>query len=102
MYVGNQAPHPYRTQLARRLKLDESQVTVIAPDIGGAFGQKIALYREELTIAALARALRRPVRWREDRSENLLAASHAREDAVRTRSAVDLDGRILALELEIV
>jgi carbon-monoxide dehydrogenase large subunit len=102
MHVGNQAPHPYRTQLARRLKLNESQVTVIAPDMGGAFGQKIALYREELTVAALARALRRPVRWREDRGENLLAASHAREEVVRTRAAVDRDGRILALELEII
>ena len=66
----------------------KSQVTVICPDIGGAFGQKIALYREELTVAALARELRRPVRWREDRAENLIAASHAREDVARTRAAV--------------
>jgi len=101
MHIGNQVPHPYRTQLARRLKLSESQVTVISPDIGGGFGQKIALYREELTVAALARELRRPVRWREDRAENLIAASHAREDVVRTRASVDADGRILALELEI-
>jgi carbon-monoxide dehydrogenase large subunit len=101
MHIGNQVPHPYRTQLARRLRLSESQVTVISPDIGGGFGQKIALYREELTVAALSRALRRPVRWREDRTENLLAASHAREDSARTRVAVDQDGRILALELQI-
>ena len=101
MHIGNQVPHPYRTQLARRLQLSESQVTVISPDIGGGFGQKIALYREELTVAALARELRRPVRWREDRNENLIAASHAREDVVRTRAAVDAEGRILALELEI-
>jgi aerobic carbon-monoxide dehydrogenase large subunit len=102
MHIGNQAPHPFRTQLAARMRLNESQVTVICPDIGGAFGQKIALYREELTVAALARALRRPVRWREDRTENLIAASHAREDVVRTRAAVDGQGRILGLELEIV
>jgi carbon-monoxide dehydrogenase large subunit len=101
MHIGNQVPHPYRTQLARRLRLSESQVTVISPDIGGGFGQKIALYREELTCAALARALRRPVRWREDRTENLLAACHAREDSARTRAAVDKDGRILALDLQI-
>jgi aerobic carbon-monoxide dehydrogenase large subunit len=101
MHMGNQVPHPLRTQLARRMRLNESQVTIICPDIGGAFGQKIALYREELTIAALARQLHRPVRWREDRTENLLAASHAREDVARTRAAVDRDGRILALELEI-
>jgi carbon-monoxide dehydrogenase large subunit len=101
MHVGTQVPHPYRTQLARRLRLSESQVTVICPDIGGAFGQKIALYREELAVAALSRALKQPVRWREDRGENLLAASHAREDIARTRVAVDREGRILALELEI-
>jgi carbon-monoxide dehydrogenase large subunit len=102
MHIGNQAPHPFRTQLAGRLRLTESQVTVISPDIGGAFGQKIALYREELTVAALARQLRRPVRWREDRGENLIAASHAREDVARTRAAVDKAGRILALELDLV
>jgi aerobic carbon-monoxide dehydrogenase large subunit len=95
-------PHPFRTQLASRMRLTESQVTVACPDIGGAFGQKIALYREELTVAALARQLRQPVRRREDRGENLIAASHAREDVARTRAAVDKDGRILALELELV
>jgi carbon-monoxide dehydrogenase large subunit len=101
-HVGNQAPHPLRTALAARLGLAESQVTVICPDIGGAFGQKIALYREELAVAALARALKRPVRWREERGENLLSASHAREQEVRTRAAVDAEGRITALELEIL
>jgi aerobic carbon-monoxide dehydrogenase large subunit len=102
MHTGNQAPHPYRTALAARLGLEESQVTVICPDIGGAFGQKIALYREELAVAALARALKRPVRWREERGENLTAAAHAREQEVTTRAAVDADGRMTALELRIV
>lgn len=102
VHVGNQAPHGYRTALAGRLSLKESQVTVISPDVGGAFGQKIALYREELVVAALARHLRRAVRWREDRFENLLAASHAREDWVRTRTAVDASGRLQAISLEIV
>ena len=102
MHIGAQAPHGLRSQLAGRLGLGESQVTVISPDIGGGFGQKIALYREELTTAALARHLKRPVRWREDRMENLLAASHAREDFVRTRAAVNRDGRLLALELELL
>lgn len=101
-HVGNQVPHPYRTQLAARLRLSESQVTVISPDVGGGFGQKIALYREELACAALARELKRPVRWREDRVENLTASTQAREDLCRTRAAVDADGRLLALELEIL
>jgi aerobic carbon-monoxide dehydrogenase large subunit len=101
-HVGTQVPHPYRTTLAARLRLAESQVTVISQDVGGGFGQKIALYREELAVAAIARHLARPVRWREDRLENLLASSQAREDFCRTRAAVDAQGRVLALELEIV
>jgi len=99
-HVGTQVPHPLRTQLAQRLKLSESQVTVISPDVGGSFGQKIALYREELTVAALARHLKRPVRWREDRLENLTAAANSREDFCRTRAAVDEHGTLLALDLE--
>lgn len=101
MHVGNQAPHPYRTSLAARLGLEETQITVICPDIGGAFGQKIALSREDLVCAALSRVLRRPVRWREERGENLLSAGHAREQIVRTRAAVDAQGCILALDLSI-
>jgi carbon-monoxide dehydrogenase large subunit len=102
MHVGTQVPHPYRTQLAARLGLSESQVTVICPDIGGAFGQKITLYREELTVAALARQLNRPVRWREERGENLLSAAHAREQSAQVRVAVDADGGIQAMSVEII
>jgi aerobic carbon-monoxide dehydrogenase large subunit len=100
--VGTQVPHPYRTTLAGRLRLSESQVTVASPDVGGGFGQKIAVYREELTVAVAAMQLDRPVRWREDRMENLLASSQAREDHCRTRVAVDAQGRVLALDLDIV
>ena len=102
MHVGTQVPHPYRTMLSARLGLSESQITVHCPDIGGGFGQKITLYREELTVAALARALNRPVRWREDRGENLLSAAHAREQTAQVRAAVDADGRITALDLHII
>jgi carbon-monoxide dehydrogenase large subunit len=102
LHIGSQVPHPLRSQLAARLRLSESQVTVVSPDVGGGFGQKIALYREELTVCAASRQLRRPVRWREDRMENLLAASHAREDSVRTRAAVTKEGRLLGVELEIL
>jgi carbon-monoxide dehydrogenase large subunit len=101
MTVGLQAVHPYRSALAARLRLRESQVTVVSPDVGGGFGQKIALLREELACAALAIALGRPVRWREERGENLIASLHAREERVVTRAAVAADGRILALEAEL-
>ncbi|HEX6295295.1 MAG TPA: xanthine dehydrogenase family protein molybdopterin-binding subunit [Burkholderiales bacterium] len=102
VHIGNQVPHPYRSQVAARMRLSESQVTILSPDVGGGFGQKIALYREELAVCAASRQLRRTVRWREDRMENLMAASHAREDIVRTRAAVTDEGRLLGLELEIL
>jgi carbon-monoxide dehydrogenase large subunit len=101
MIVGTQAPHPYRTALAARLGLSEAQVTIRSPDMGGGFGQKIVLLREELACAAAARLLARPVRWRESRSENLAAALHAREDRVRVRAAVTADGTILALDAQL-
>lgn len=101
VHTGNQAPHPFRSALAMRLRLAEHQVTVISPDMGGGFGQKIALLREELAITALAKALNRTVRWQEDRGENLMAALHAREEIIHTRAAVSTEGRILGLEAKI-
>lgn len=102
VHIGNQVPHPFRSQVAARMRLSESQVTIASPDVGGGFGQKIALYREELAVCAASRELKRPVRWREDRMENLMAASHAREDSCRTRAAVTKEGKLLGLELEIL
>jgi carbon-monoxide dehydrogenase large subunit len=101
-HVGTQAPHPYRTQLANRLNLTESQVTIHSPDIGGAFGQKIVLYREELTVAALAKFLNHAIRWREDRLENLVGSSQAREDYCTTKVSVNAQGKILSLDFQIL
>ena len=84
---STQIPHPIRSALASRLGLSESAVRVIAPDVGGGFGQKIPLYREELVTAAASRLLGRPVRWIETRRENLTASLHAREDIVDVRAA---------------
>jgi carbon-monoxide dehydrogenase large subunit len=102
MHTGTQVPHPYRTQLAARLRLSEDQVRVIVPDVGGAFGQKLIVHREDLTVAALAMQLNRPVCWREDRAENLTAAAAAREDSAEVEAAVTADGRILALRARLL
>jgi carbon-monoxide dehydrogenase large subunit len=99
---STQIPHPMRSALAARLGIPESAVRVIAPDVGGGFGQKIPLYREELATAAASRLLGRPVRWIETRRENLLAALHAREDIVDVRAAVKSDGAILGLDVRIL
>jgi aerobic carbon-monoxide dehydrogenase large subunit len=99
---STQIPHPMRSALAARLGISESTVRVITPDVGGGFGQKIPLYREELATAAASRLLGRPVRWIETRRENLLAALHAREDIVDVRAAVKSDGAILGLDVKIL
>jgi aerobic carbon-monoxide dehydrogenase large subunit len=99
---STQIPHPMRSALAARLGLPESDVRVITPDVGGGFGQKIPLYREELATAAICRLLERPVRWIETRRENLMAALHAREDIVDVRAAVQRDGTILGLDVQIL
>jgi carbon-monoxide dehydrogenase large subunit len=99
---STQIPHPMRSALAARLGIPESTVRVITPDVGGGFGQKIPLYREELTTAAAARLLGRPVRWIETRRENLLSSLHAREDIVDVRAGVKADGTIVGLDVQIL
>src|SRR2546428_1521426 len=69
---STQIPHPMRSALAARLGIPESAVRVITPDVGGGFGQKIPLYREELTTAAAPRLLARPGRWIQTPRANLL------------------------------
>ena len=99
---STQIPHPVRSTLAARLGIPESAVRVITPDVGGGFGQKIPLYREELVTASASRLLGRPVSWIETRRENLLASLHAREDIVDVRAAVKADGTILGLDARIL
>ena len=99
---STQIPHPMRSALAARLGIAESSVRVITPDVGGGFGQKIPLYREELATAASSRLLGRPVRWIETRRENLLASLHAREDIVDVRAGVKADGTILGVDVQIL
>jgi aerobic carbon-monoxide dehydrogenase large subunit len=99
--LPTQIPHGNKTQLAARLGLSEGQVQVITPDVGGGFGQKGQLWREDVTVAAASIFLGRPVKWSEDRRENLLASLHAREEDVRVQAAVKNDGTILALKMQI-
>ena len=75
---------------------------VTVPDMGGGFGQKCVVGREEIAVAAAAHRLDRPVKWIEDRREALTAGFLAREQRYRTRAAFDADGRITALDVDVV
>lgn len=97
-----QVPHQVRTVLARCLGRDERTIRVLAPDMGGGFGQKCVVGREEIAAAAAALYLKRPVKWIEDRKDALSAAFLGREQHYDARAAFDADGRILALDTDIV
>lgn len=91
-----QRSHWLRGYISSMLSVPESDVRVIAPEMGGSFGS--GLYPEDIIAAHLTMRLRRPVRWLEDRRENLLNARHARDQIHYVEVGFDDDGRILALK----
>jgi len=101
VHVSTQVPHQVRSGIAQALDIPERAIRVIAPDVGGGFGLKCVVGREEVAVAAAALRLRRPVRWAEDRQENLTAAFHGHEQRYQVRAAFDQQGRILGLDAEI-
>jgi len=100
LWSSTQVPHKLRLAAAEVLELDAPQVQVICPEVGGGFGQKAHVYPEEILVAAAALRLGRPVRWTEDRVENLIGATHARGQRLDVRAAADAEGRLLALDVE--
>ena len=99
--TSTQVPHTVRTAIALSLGLDEHQVRVISPDVGGGFGQKCVVAREEVLTAAVALLLRRTVKWVEDRREGLTAGFQAREQSYQLRGAFGADGRLLGLDADV-
>ena len=101
MYYSTQTPHIVRTGIAQFLGLDEGQVRIIAPDVGGGFGYKVIVHPEELAVAWLAMKYRKPYRWIEDRREHLVSGANARQHRYRLTGYADDKGRLLALDAEV-
>jgi aerobic carbon-monoxide dehydrogenase large subunit len=101
LHASTQVPHQVRSAVAQALGIPEHDVRVIVPDVGGGFGLKCVVGREEIVTAAAAMRLRRAVRWIEDRLENLGASFHGHEQRYDVRAAFDTDGTILGLAAEI-
>jgi len=102
VHTCTQIPHQVRTVASRCMRLDERAVRVIVPDMGGGFGLKCVVGREEIAAAAAALRLRRPVKWIEDRKDALSASFLAREQHYIARAAFDAEGRILGLDTDVV
>jgi carbon-monoxide dehydrogenase large subunit len=98
-HAAHQNPHALRMNLAMLLGIDAHRVTVRCGDIGGSFGQKAYVAREEVAIAAASMALGRPVKWIEDRAENLMTAGQARDEEMWVQAAVAADGTILGVKV---
>jgi carbon-monoxide dehydrogenase large subunit len=99
-YGTTQNPHPLRTVLAVSLRLDEGQIRVVMPNIGGSFGLKMHGHPEEVLVALMARLVGRPVRWVEDRKECMLAGG--REQRHRFDVTYEPDGRITAINDDVL
>jgi aerobic carbon-monoxide dehydrogenase large subunit len=102
IWGSTQIPHRLAGVVAELLGLARARVRVETMDVGGGFGQKAHAYPEEILTAWLALELERPVKWLEDRIENLVASSHARNQVLRVRAAADEEGRLLAVEADVV
>ncbi len=101
VWSSTQVPYVLSRITAELLRMSRERVRVTTPDVGGGFGQKAHVYPEEILVAWLALRLGAPVKWVEDRNENLLAASHARDQFVTARLAADAEGRLLALDVDV-
>jgi carbon-monoxide dehydrogenase large subunit len=97
VHASTQVPHLVRKQLAEALRIDESCIRVSASDVGGAFGLKLGIYPEDVLACLHAMALRRPVKWIEDRMEHFRASTHGREATHDFCIAAQRDGRLLAI-----
>ncbi|MCY3662533.1 MAG: xanthine dehydrogenase family protein molybdopterin-binding subunit [bacterium] len=100
VWISTQSPHETALAAARTLGLAVHQVRVHMGDVGGAFGQKVFLGREEFAVMVCARRLGRPVRWIEGRSENLTSSNHARRDRADVSLGATADGRFVAATID--
>jgi carbon-monoxide dehydrogenase large subunit len=100
IWAATQSPHEVRAMCARLLGLPEHRVRVIMRDTGGGFGQKIMVQRDEMCIMIAGYLLGVPVKWIEDRRENLLAAGKSRRESADVRIALDDDGAIQAVGID--
>lgn len=102
VWSSTQVPHQLKQQLAMSLGIPELRIRVIAPEVGGGFGCKLPVYGEECLLPWASRELRKPIKWAETRTENLLNTSHGRGHLHDIEAAYKNDGELLALRGRVV
>jgi carbon-monoxide dehydrogenase large subunit len=102
LWATTQAPHAHRTLYAGILGLPEHRIRVVSPDVGGGFGNKVPVYPGYVCAAVGAMSTGRPVKWMEDRSENLMSTGFSRDYRMRGAIAATRDGRIRAVRVDVL
>ncbi len=102
LYASTQMPHVLRTAICDLLNMQEADLRVVAPAVGGAFGQKMCLPAEYAVIVWLSRHLRRSLAWIEDRRENFTSSFHSRDHRYWIQGSFDGDARLVALDGDLV
>ncbi|KJF70327.1 xanthine dehydrogenase family protein molybdopterin-binding subunit [Agrobacterium arsenijevicii] len=102
LYTSSNIPGVIRDVLSGCLDLPGTRMRVVAPDVGGSFGGKGSLYGEEILVCALARKLKRPVKFISDRLEDLSATSQAFDELIEAELAVTKDGMLIGLRADVI
>src|ERR1700682_2738028 len=102
LWATTHAPHAHRTLYAMVAGLPEHKIRVVAPDIGGGFGNKVGIYPGYVCTIVAALVTGQPVKWMEDRSENLMSTSFARDFRMHGEIAATKDGKILGVRVNVI
>ncbi len=102
VYATTQAPHAHRVLYASISGIPEHKIQVIAPDIGGGFGNKVGMYPGYVCAVVGSMLTGAPVKWTEDRSENLMSSSFARDFHMHAEIAATRDGTIRGLRVQVL
>ncbi len=101
IWTSTQIPHVLRVLLALLTGINENNLRVVAPDVGGGFGAKLQINREEVLSVVLAKKLGRPIKWTEGRSEHFVSTHHGRDQIQDIEIAATSDGTILGLKVDL-
>ncbi len=102
LWTTTQAPHAHRTVYALVAGLPEHKIQVISPDIGGGFGNKVPIYPGYVCSIVGSIVTGKPVKWMEDRSENLMSTGFARDYHMNASIASTKDGKILGVKVDVL
>ena len=102
LWTSTQVPHKVRTLVAGQIGMPENRMRVIAPEVGGGFGSKLNIYREEALAAFATRELGVPIKWVESRSENFLTTIHGRGQVGEIEMGLKRDGTITAFRYNVL